>query len=419
MNWKRIAGVVLLLVSLTFFGCDTAGLSPKEELLESDGGDEAIKQRIIGMGFSEDQIEDYGDFFIAEGDVRFIKEGFFKRFPNAQSRHMRSDYLVRDPHAIRIKFSESFDEDDYAHETDSAAYWNIALTIAVNEWNGLPNTCVHFQIVPSSQNADVIIRSYDFSLVDRDSGTTAGYGDIPTWDGRPGREILLSRHYKQMDGGSTLSSKIRTLAHEMGHVIGFHHTDDNFGTHIEGTPYAEDVIGSPYADDGIYSLMNSGQAGKPYRGFSDSDIKAISILYPPTPVKIQYRAHVGGKGWLPWVENGEIAGTTGEHRSMEAIRIRISGVPGYRVRYRAHVAGIGWMPWVENGSIAGTVGEHRRLEAIQVDIFSGTEHSSYYLKATGHVAGKGWLPWRSEGDTVGTTGEFRQMEAVRIQIFKK
>lgn len=36
-----------------------------------------------------------------------------------------------------------------------------------------------------------------------------------------------------------------------------------------------------------------------------------------------YRAHVADKGWLDWVSNGEMAGTTGEARRVEAIEVKL------------------------------------------------------------------------------------------------
>ena len=65
-------------------------------------------------------------------------------------------------------------------------------------------------------------------------------------------------------------------------------------------------------------------------------------------------------GWLDWVASGQVAGTTGESRRMEAIQIVGP------VQYRAHVQDIGWMDWVNSGETAGTVGQSKRLEAIEI-----------------------------------------------------
>ena len=39
--------------------------------------------------------------------------------------------------------------------------------------------------------------------------------------------------------------------------------------------------------------------------------------------KIQYRVHMRDKGWGAWTDQGEVAGTTGEGRRMEALQIRV------------------------------------------------------------------------------------------------
>ena len=71
---------------------------------------------------------------------------------------------------------------------------------------------------------------------------------------------------------------------------------------------------------------------------------------------------------MDWVSDGEIAGTEGESKRVEAIRIKLNEKIGRNIRYRVHVQDIGWMDWVQNGEIAGTVGESKRIEAIEIEI---------------------------------------------------
>ena len=99
---------------------------------------------------------------------------------------------------------------------------------------------------------------------------------------------------------------------------------------------------------------------------------------------------------------------------MEAVRIEVSGLPaGAVIKYRTHVAGKGWLSWVLGGEISGTTGEARRIEAIQIKLLNSPD---WNVKYQVHVAGKGWLSWASNGKTAGTTGESRQIEAVRIML---
>jgi uncharacterized protein YjdB len=59
---------------------------------------------------------------------------------------------------------------------------------------------------------------------------------------------------------------------------------------------------------------------------------------------------------------GNICGTVGESKRMEAIMLEAP----YRIEYHVHVQGKGWLPWVKNGEWTGTQGESRRIEAIEV-----------------------------------------------------
>jgi Astacin (Peptidase family M12A)/Clostridial hydrophobic W len=82
-----------------------------------------------------------------------------------------------------------------------------------------------------------------------------------------------------------------------------------------------------------------------------------------------YQAHIAGFGWLPAVNDGGVAGTTGQGVQLEALSISLGGNrAGCSLSYRVHVAGIGWMGWVSEGAVAGTIGQSRRIEAMQTSL---------------------------------------------------
>lgn len=67
------------------------------------------------------------------------------------------------------------------------------------------------------------------------------------------------------------------------------------------------------------------------------DIKVDKNIY------IKYQAHVQDVGWASFVENGQIAGTTGENKRLEAIKIKAINLPeGVKLKYQAHVQDMGW-----------------------------------------------------------------------------
>ena len=68
--------------------------------------------------------------------------------------------------------------------------------------------------------------------------------------------------------------------------------------------------------------------------------------------------------------NGQLAGTTGESKRLEAIEIQLTGEIAnvYDVYYRTHIQSYGWLGWAKNGQISGSVGYSKRLEAIEVKL---------------------------------------------------
>ena len=63
-----------------------------------------------------------------------------------------------------------------------------------------------------------------------------------------------------------------------------------------------------------------------------------------------------------------MAGTNGQGKRLEAIRINLYGelANHYDVYYRVHAQSYGWLGWAKNGDAAGTAGKAKRLEGIQI-----------------------------------------------------
>ena len=65
-----------------------------------------------------------------------------------------------------------------------------------------------------------------------------------------------------------------------------------------------------------------------------------------------------------------MAGTSGQSKRLEAIRIKLTGemAKQYDIYYRVHSQEFGWLGWAKNGESAGTEGYSYRLEAIQIQL---------------------------------------------------
>ena len=136
-------------------------------------------------------------------------------------------------------------------------------------------------------------------------------------------------------------------------------------------------------------------------------------------IELKYQAHVQTYGWLKTVNENEIAGTTGQFKRMEGLKIYLDN-DEYEgsITYQAHVQTYGWLKWVNNNELAGTTGQFKRMEAIKIKLTDElSEHYSVYYRA--HVQTYGWLKWVKDGEIAGTTGQFKRMEAIQIKLVPK
>lgn len=134
---------------------------------------------------------------------------------------------------------------------------------------------------------------------------------------------------------------------------------------------------------------------------------------------LTYQAHCAYSGWTSAVSNGRTAGTIGEKRQLEGLKINLADTDGKSgIEYRAHVSYVGWQGWKNSGVLAGTTGESRKMEAIEIKL-KGNIAKDFDVYYRAHVADIGWLGWAKNGETAGTTGGARQMEAIEIRLVGK
>ena len=79
-------------------------------------------------------------------------------------------------------------------------------------------------------------------------------------------------------------------------------------------------------------------------------------------MQVKYTSHVQDEGWQDYKENGEISGTTGKNRKVEAIKIQLKNNPeGTGIRYRTYIANSGWQNWAQDFSTSGTIGQNKKI----------------------------------------------------------
>lgn len=136
-------------------------------------------------------------------------------------------------------------------------------------------------------------------------------------------------------------------------------------------------------------------------------------------MEIQYQSHVQDIGWQNWVKNGELSGTTGQAKAIEAMHISlVNATAGGNIEYRAHVQDIGWQGWVKNGAQTGTTGRALPMEAVNIRL-TGALSEKYDIYYRTHCRDFGWLGWAKNGESAGSEGYAKNIEAIEIKLVKK
>ena len=152
------------------------------------------------------------------------------------------------------------------------------------------------------------------------------------------------------------------------------------------------------------------------------EVQAVSIPFfnfgAQSIPTIKYQVHVQDEGWMDTVSNGAMAGTTGQSKRVEAIKLTLKNNSKSMIKYRTHVQDIGWQDWVGSGEVAGTTGQSKAVEAIQIKLTSSyaKKYDIYYRV---HVKNKGWLGWAKNGQTAGSEGLALRVEAIEIRLMTK
>lgn len=165
-------------------------------------------------------------------------------------------------------------------------------------------------------------------------------------------------------------------------------------------------------DDGNGKGIFLGQNQEGRKEYTQASIKYAGLLgglrpkiYHKEEHNIGYKAHLDGIGWTDWKFDGQMAGTTGESRRLEAIRIDYDK----DIYAKAHIEGIGWQDYgkIDINTIIGTTGESRRLECL---CLKGN------FKYRVHIEGTGWTCWTNADGiaTLGSVGQSLRIEAIEI-----
>ena len=96
------------------------------------------------------------------------------------------------------------------------------------------------------------------------------------------------------------------------------------------------------------------------------DLREIREKYPDAKLSGDFHVQNIGTVHLDNIEPDTLIGTIGKSLRLEAFRLHLTGVPDKKLYYEAHVQDIGWQGVRKDGEMAGTTGQSKRIEAVRI-----------------------------------------------------
>ncbi len=190
--------------------------------------------------------------------------------------------------------------------------------------------------------------------------------------------------------------------------------------------HAQDVGWMNWAKNG--ELAGTAGYGRRLEGIEIALVEKGSLSPTRTNIKsnkaflqkqVVYATHVQDIGWQDEVADGTMAGTSGQSKRLEGIKIHLHNQEmSGDIQYKTHVQDIGWMDYVKNGEMSGTSGQSKRLEAIQIRL-TGEMEKKYDIYYRVHAEDVGWMNWACNGEQSGTAHYGYRLEGIEIVLVDK
>ena len=234
-----------------------------ERALNSSKQLKDITTIIQKYGLDISTLMDMKDYYLVEDDIMFMKNDLkeYLNFATTRQGAESLQFLLSRETASNIEIE--------IHPEVTGEY-RRAVKDAMNAWNNIPDCCIYFYEVPYyGPNRPVTTKStlilYDRNMI-IDGRTTTPSNPNKTAD-----KVYINPSLPYLD-------MLETVAHELGHVLGFLHT------FLPDAQHAMLVPGTDRVDD--TSLMGHGRIYPSDPLFSKNDIIAAKHLFPEKPLEL-------------------------------------------------------------------------------------------------------------------------------------
>ncbi|HVI46046.1 MAG TPA: M57 family metalloprotease [Chitinophaga sp.] len=277
---KTHFSLLVFAFSIMIYSCsknEKAGIPDQKNNIPPD-----VITKVENLGFNSNGIKKYKDGYLVEGDIYltdkdFSKQGTDKILQIAETEQYRTTNKVTGlPRTLSVYISSSF----------SSSFVKAADTM-VARYNAL-GLKLKFKRVADAATANITIETM-YEEPDGSGGITLGVSaGFPDATGNPAKSFALNTHPDAYGTNPDVKWLASVMAHEVGHAIGFRHTDymnryyscpweGKRSKESKGTDGAIQIPGTPSKPDkGSWMLACSDGNDRP---FNANDIVSLQYLF--------------------------------------------------------------------------------------------------------------------------------------------
>lgn len=268
-------GLSLAVLSTVFFSCQKNSKSTEATPAATTEISAQTKQSISSLGFSIADARKVSGGYLVEGDILLTDENLAEGTSGpalriAENEQYRTTNLVKNlPRTVTVSIS------------NLPTVYGTATKNAITRYNAL-NLTLKFQYVSSGGQIQII----GFNEAPSGGYITLGSSGFPTKSGNPYSQIQMNTNAQAYGSNPDVNYLTSVLQHEMGHCIGFRHTDYfNRAYSCGGTATNEGasnvgavlIPGTPSAADANSWMLACSNGGD--RTFNANDKIALNYLY--------------------------------------------------------------------------------------------------------------------------------------------
>jgi hypothetical protein len=260
-----------------FVSCQKEQTSASQQT-DQNGVSQTALSQISARGFSTAGVRKVEGGYLVEGDILLEEQDLMSSSttPNlriAETEQYRTNNLVKSlPRTVTVLVSNL--PGAFVQGADEA----------ISRYNAL-NLSIKFQRITSGRKADITIEGF----YQGPSGgfITLGSAGFPTKSGDPYRKISMNTHPQAYGSNPDVLYVASVIQHEMGHCIGFRHTDymdrsfscgaAGAGNEGAGSIGAVHIPGTPTGPDQASWMLACSNGGN--RTFNANDKVALNYLY--------------------------------------------------------------------------------------------------------------------------------------------